>query len=305
MTERKKNKEINPSSKASRGNFPEWKCRDREMMNGNLPLIMGILNVTPDSFSDGGKYVDTSLAVQHGLALERDGADIIDVGGESSRPGAENVSLDEELKRVIPVIQELAGKVKCAISIDTTKAEVAKQAIDAGASIINDISAMTMDPEMINVARDTGAGIILMHMRGSPRTMQDNPVYTDVVKEVKNYLRDRIEHLRASGINIKSIAVDPGIGFGKTVDHNIALLANLKSLYQLGRPVIVGLSRKSFLGKLTGKPVEARLAGSIAATTFCVMNGASVLRAHDAGETLDAVKVVSALVKQKDPEEYV
>lgn len=277
----------------------EWKCRDMVLRVGERPLIMGILNVTPDSFSDGGHYWDRHNAVARGLQMAAEGADIIDVGGESTRPGALGIDAEEELERVIPVIEELAGKINAVISVDTMKAGVARRALEAGARIVNDVSALSHDPDMLDVALESGAGVILMHMLGSPRTMQDDPRYEDVVGEVTDYLRSRVEYLCGKGLARNTLAVDPGIGFGKTVRHNLELLANLDMLGALGLPVVVGLSRKSFLGRITGRGVEERLACSLAGLVFCIFNGAHVMRVHDVKESWDAVQIATALDQER------
>lgn len=257
---------------------------------------MGILNVTPDSFSDGGRFSATEDAVRHGLDILAEGADILDVGGESTRPGAAPVDAPDERARVLPVIRAIADRNPDAVlSIDTTKADVADAAIDAGARIINDVSAMTRDARIADVAARTEAGVVLMHMRGTPRTMQEAPAYENVVVEVTDYLRERAERVEAQGVGPEAIAVDPGIGFGKTVAHNLALLAGLETLRTTGRPVVVGLSRKSFLKRLTGRDVADRLAGSLAGLAFCAMTGAQVLRVHDVQESADVVRVIAAL----------
>lgn len=274
-----------------------WKCRDRVIEIGRRPLIMGILNVTPDSFSDGGRFSDPAAAVERGLQMVREGADIIDVGGESTRPGAADVPEGDELSRVIPVIHDLAARTRAILSIDTMKAAVARRALEAGARIINDVSALTHDPDMPGVAREHGAGVVLMHMLGSPRTMQNDPRYADVVAEVAGYLRARLDALAAQGLEPDTLAVDPGIGFGKTVEHNLSLLANLAALAAAGRPVVVGLSRKSFLGKLTGSEVGERLAPSLAGLVFCALNGAHVIRVHDVKESRQALTVAMALAE--------
>lgn len=273
----------------------EWKCRNHIIKIGEQPLVMGILNVTPDSFSDGGNYTNHNKAIIHAKKMLSAGAGIIDIGGESTRPGAAKVSAEDEIKRVLPVIQALNETTDAIISIDTTKADVAKVAIEAGAHIINDISALTHDPQMELVARESGAGIILMHMHGTPQTMQDKPEYKDVVEEVNDYLLQRIETLIGAGINKKSLAIDPGIGFGKTVEHNISLIKNLNILTKMNIPVIVGLSRKSFLGKITGKDVSDRLASSLAGLVISVINGANIIRVHDISESHDAILTVMAL----------
>jgi len=262
---------------------------------GARPLIMGILNVTPDSFSDGGRHFDREAAVARGRRMIEEGADIIDVGGESTRPGAARVAAGEERERVVPVVEALARSADAVLSVDTMKASVARAAVAAGASIINDVSALSADEEMVRVAAASGAGVVLMHMQGSPRTMQDDPRYADVVAEVASYLAGRVADVTAAGVAAEALAVDPGIGFGKTVEHNLALLADLGALAGLGRPVVVGLSRKSFLGKLTGAPVGERLAGSLAALTFCVLNGAHVMRVHDVRASREAALVARAI----------
>jgi dihydropteroate synthase len=277
----------------------EWQCSDRLLTVGPRPLIMGILNVTPDSFSDGGQFLDWESAVAHGVKMLEEGADIIDVGGESTRPGAHEIPVEEELARVIPVIQELKRTTDAVISVDTVKAAVAQEAIEAGARIVNDISALTLDPGMLHVIRASGAGVVLMHMHGTPRNMQHDPRYKDVVSEVSKYLAERVEDLVAKGLARETLTVDPGIGFGKTVDHNLQLLANLKAFSICDRPVVVGLSRKSFIGKLTGSGVDERLAGNLAGLVFCILNGADVMRVHDVKESCDAVRIAMALEEKR------
>lgn len=262
---------------------------------GNDPLVMGILNVTPDSFSDGGRCFDTGTAIRRGLAMVEEGADIVDVGGESTRPGAPAVDNDEELRRVVSVVKGLSSRTDVLLSVDTMKACVARAALEAGAHIVNDVSAMTHDPGMAPVVAQSGAGVVLMHMRGTPRTMQRDPRYGDVVEEVAGYLARRVEAAVEAGIDRDAVVVDPGIGFGKSLAHNVALLTNLGCTGGCGRPVLVGLSRKSFLGELTGRDVDARLAGSLAALTFCVLNGAHIMRVHDVRESRDAIRVALAL----------
>ena len=256
------------------------------------PLVMGILNITPDSFSDGGRYLDVARAVARARQMVSEGADIIDIGGESTRPGAPAVSADDELWRVLPVIEQLSDVL---VSVDTTKAVVAERALAAGARIINDISALRQDAGMINVVRDFGAGVVLMHMQGTPATMQDNPGYSDVVREVREFLAERIEFAMASGIKKMQIAVDPGIGFGKTVEHNRQLLAKLKEFAPLGCPLVLGASRKSFIGQLLSRPAPDRLAGSLAVAAWAVMQGAQIVRVHDVAETVDVVRMIAAL----------
>lgn len=273
-----------------------WKCRDRVMASPGAPFVMGVLNVTPDSFSDGGRFDTPRQAIEAGLCLLEEGADLLDVGGESTRPGAEAVTEAEEIARVVPVIEGiLRQRPGAQISVDTTKAAVAEAALRAGAVIINDVSALSADPGMAAVARAWGAGVVLMHMRGTPRTMQDAPRYADVVGEVGAYLAGRRAALEAAGLDADRLAVDPGIGFGKTVEHNLQLLTHLGTFAAAGRPVVVGVSRKSFIGRLTGRDTGERLAGSLATAAFCALNGAAVLRVHDVAATVDAVRMLRAL----------
>jgi len=272
-----------------------WRCRDRLLAFERRPLVMGIVNVTPDSFSDGGRHTAPRSAAEHARRLIDEGADIVDVGGESTRPGARPVGPEEELARVLPVVRALCEQTDALVSIDTTKAAVARACLEAGAHIINDVSALQWDPEMAPLAARTGAGVVLMHMQGKPRTMQQAPHYEDVVREVCAFLEERIRAAAAQGVAEQALAVDPGIGFGKTVSHNIQLLAGTQRLAALGRPVLIGLSRKSFLGKLTGREVGDRLCASIAALSFCVARGAHVMRVHDVKESCDAVEVAARL----------
>lgn len=276
-----------------------WQCRNRILRLAERPLVMGILNVTPDSFSDGGRYHDKNRAVEHGMQMVRDGADIIDVGGESTRPGAEPVSLDTELERVVPVIEALSRSGEVALSVDTMKSEVAERALAAGAHIVNDVSALSADPRMADVAKSYGAGVILMHKRGDPRNMQQHPIYENVVGEVRDYLAARVTHAERLGLARLTLAIDPGIGFGKTAEHNIALLAHLGSLRACGRPIVVGLSRKAFIGQMTGREVGDRGAGTLGALAFCLGEGAQVMRVHDVKEVRDVVQVLSVLLKEK------
>ncbi|HEY6953230.1 MAG TPA: dihydropteroate synthase, partial [Bacteroidota bacterium] len=241
--------------------------------------LMGILNITPDSFSDGGKYFDTGRAVARGEEMIEEGADILDVGGESTRPGSDPLSVEEELKRVLPVVRELAKRTHLPISIDTYKSEVAEAALDAGAVIVNDISGLTFDPGMPDVVHRHEACVILMHVKGTPKTMQENPVYEDVVGEVTRFLAQQSERARNAGIS--KIIVDPGIGFGKNLEHNIQLLKQLRRLTALGRPVLVGPSRKSFIGKLLDARPEDRMEGTAAAVTASILRGANIVRVHD------------------------
>jgi dihydropteroate synthase len=259
-------------------------------------LVMGVVNVTPDSFSDGGRHLDPSSAIAHGLALLREGADLLDVGGESTRPGAAPVAADEEAERVVSVIAELAPHGQ--VSIDTTKASVAQAAIRAGATYVNDVSALRFDPELAGVVADAGVTCCLMHMRGEPRTMQDDPRYDDVVSDVKAHLEERIAHAVGAGIAEERIHVDPGIGFGKTAEHNLELLRRLDEIAALGRPVVIGTSRKSFLGRLTGRDVGDRLPGTIATNVLALERGASIFRVHDVAPVRDALLVTAATLRR-------
>ncbi|HEY2480342.1 MAG TPA: dihydropteroate synthase [Solirubrobacterales bacterium] len=257
--------------------------------------LMGVVNVTPDSFSDGGLYLDPGAAILHGKALAGAGAAILDLGGESTRPGAAPVAADEELRRVEPVVAGLVGVAE-AISVDTSKATVAEAALDAGASIVNDVTALRGDPEMAALVADRGAGLVLMHMAGEPRTMQVNPEYGDVVAEVRDFLAARLAAAVAAGIDESRIWLDPGIGFGKTAQHNFELLRGLGELVSLGRPILVGTSRKSFIGRTDGSAADDRLGGTIATSILAATAGASVLRVHDVREMAQALRVTSAVL---------
>jgi dihydropteroate synthase len=269
-----------------------WQCGGVALDLGR-PRVMGILNVTPDSFSDGGPYADPARAIAHGQALHADGADIVDVGGESTRPGAVEVPVDVEIARVVPVVAALAGAARL-VSVDTSKPQVMTAAIDAGAAIVNDVRALR-EPGAIEAVARTGAGVCLMHMQGEPRTMQHAPAYADVVAEVEAFLLGRAQRCIAGGIARERIAIDPGLGFGKTLAHNLALLNALPRLAAHGYPVVVGYSRKSSLGTLAGRPVGERLAASLGAALAAVERGASVVRVHDVRETVDALKVWCAV----------
>jgi dihydropteroate synthase len=259
------------------------------------PLLMGILNITPDSFSDGGSYLDPAKAVERGMEMAEQGADIIDVGGESTRPGAEPVPEDQELGRVLPVVEALSVKLNIPISVDTYKSRIAERALEAGASIVNDISGLGFDPQMAGVVSREKAGLVLMHIQGRPRHMQENPQYSDVVAEVRQGLADSLKSALDSGVAREAVALDPGIGFGKNLEHNLKLLNNLRTLGTLGRPVVVGASRKSFLGKLgAGEKPQERLAGSLATAVLAAGQGAAVLRVHDVAETRQALAVAQA-----------
>jgi dihydropteroate synthase len=274
----------------------KWKTSRREMVLGSKTLLMGILNCTPDSFSDGGRYVNREAAVTRGLAMVEEGADIIDVGGESSRPGADPVAEDEELRRVIPVIEELAKKCDVPISIDTMKASVARRALEVGAEIVNDISALTFDAGMREVVARFGAGVILMHMRGLPKTMQVGEItYNDVVGDIISYLEQRMEVAKEGGIPLDRIVCDPGIGFGKTAEQNYAILRRLSEFGSLGRPILIGVSRKSLIGAVTGEGPEGRLEGTAAAVTAAILGGAKVVRVHDVKEMRKVISVADAV----------
>jgi len=265
---------------------------------GARTWLMGILNVTPDSFYDGGRYVDSYMAADHGLRLAAEGADIIDVGGESSRPGADPISAEEEIRRVVPVVSAMRPQTRALISIDTMKYETARAALDAGADIINDISAFGMDPRLMALAAESGAGFILMHMQGVPKTMQSSPRYDDVQAEVRAFLARKIEIAAAYGIAVESLAVDPGIGFGKRLEDNCALIRGLESIAELGRTVVVGVSRKSMIGKILDVPPEERLEGSIAAAVVSLTRGAHILRVHDVQSTRRAALVADAILTE-------
>lgn len=258
---------------------------------------MGVLNVTPDSFSDGGRYVDPEVAVAHAMALVEAGADIVDVGGESTRPGSEPVSPEEQKRRVLPVINALARTSEVPVSIDTTSAQVAASALAAGASFVNDISAFRFDEAMLGLLAESGAPAIAMHTLAPPRTMQRSPDYADVVAEVRDHLAERLRACEAAGVDPAQILVDPGIGFGKTVAHNLALLRHLDTLVELGRPVLVGTSNKSFLGHLTGRAVGERLMGTAASNAVAIALGAHVVRVHEVAAVMDAVRVADAIAR--------
>ena len=259
------------------------------------PAVMGVINVTPDSFSDGGDYLDPTAAITHGLDLAAQGAVLIDIGGESTRPGAQQVPLEEELARVIPVIEGLARRTPVPISIDTMKAEVARRALRAGVSFVNDVSALRHDPEMAGVVAAAGCPVCLMHMQGTPRTMQDDPRYADVTGEVAEFLLERARHAEANGIRREMICLDPGIGFGKTMEHNLTLMRDLDQIVALGYPVLIAVSRKRFLGQITGRAERERTAGTIAANLEAYGRGAWMFRVHDVGPVREALDVAAAI----------
>ncbi|HEX6769730.1 MAG TPA: dihydropteroate synthase [Candidatus Binatia bacterium] len=273
----------------------ELKTRHGRIDFARRTAVMAVINVTPDSFFDGGRHFDAGRAVAAGLAMAEAGADVIDIGGESTRPGAEPVSQADELARVIPVIQGLRLQCALPISIDSYKAPVARAALDAGADIVNDISALGFDPEMAPLVANEKVPVVLMHMRGTPRTMQADPQYADVVREVRDFLAERLYDAMDAGIDAGSIVLDPGIGFGKTVEHNLQLLRGLSILSALGQPLLVGVSRKTFIGKILGLEPEQRLEGSLAAAVAAVLAGANIIRVHDVAETCRAVRIADAL----------
>jgi len=255
--------------------------------------VVGVLNVTPDSFSDGGKFFDKSKAIEHAMRMTEEGADILDIGGESTRPGSDSISVNEELRRTIPVIEALSAKVGVPISIDTYKSAVARRALEAGAKIVNDISGLTFDPEMAGVVAEHGATVIIMHMKGTPKTMQVDPVYNDVVGEIKEFLLRQARAAEAHGV--EQIIVDPGIGFGKKLEHNLEVFRRLRELTELDYPLMVGPSRKSFIGMILDLPVDSRLEGTAAAIAVSVLNGANLVRVHDMQAMKRVAQVVDAI----------
>lgn len=275
-----------------------WKARDRCFEFPRRAIVMGILNVTPDSFFDGGRYVDLSAAEARAYEMVAEGAEIIDIGGESSRPFSTPVDEAEELRRVMPVLERLANKVPAVLSIDTRKPAVAKAALRAGVSIVNDIEANRSDPEMWEVVAEHSAGYICVHMQGTPQTMQQNPCYTDVVAEVGCFFEERLAGLKAAGVSSDQVVLDPGIGFGKTVEHNLQLLARIDSFRRFLRPLLIGVSRKSFIGKLLGADIGDRLAGSLACAVWARLYGAQIVRAHDVKATCQALRMTEALLAE-------
>jgi dihydropteroate synthase len=271
-----------------------WRLRTRTLDLSLRPLLMGIVNVTPDSFSDGGQFLDTDHAVAHALQLAADGADMLDIGGESTRPHAEPVDEQTEFDRVMPVIRRLVDSLDLPLSIDTRKASIARAAIDAGAEIINDVSGLEADPAMVGLAVATGAGVCVMHMQGSPQTMQINPTYGDVVREVRDYLRGRRDALGASGVDRERICLDPGLGFGKTAEHSLTLLSHCGVLHELGCPLLVGPSRKSFLGKLLRDKAADRTSATIGAALGLAGQGVQILRVHDVRQVREALLAFAA-----------
>jgi dihydropteroate synthase len=272
-----------------------WQLPRGTLTITDRPLVMGIVNVTPDSFSDGGRFATADQAIAHGLELVEEGADLLDIGGESTRPGATPVDVEEELRRVLPVVRELAGQIAMPISVDTSKAEVARRCLDVGAQIVNDVTALG-DPNMAGVVQHFGAGVILMHMQGTPATMQQAPHYEDVVGELLQFFRKCLRRCAKAGIDRKQIAIDPGIGFGKTLEHNLEILARLADFQRLKRPVCLGVSRKRFIRTILDKRTEDRLVGSLATVCYTMAQGAvQIVRVHDVRATLEAVTVCARI----------
>ncbi|RKY40856.1 MAG: dihydropteroate synthase [Candidatus Makaraimicrobium thalassicum] len=276
-----------------RNNIP---LKDYTLPVGERTCVMGILNVTPDSFSDGGRYLDPSRAVERAKQMAEEGADIIDIGGESSRPGSERVAPEEELERVMPVIRALRGIIGVPLSIDTYKSKVAAQALAEGVSVVNDITALRGDADMARTIAASGAGVILMHMKGDPKNMQDAPFYDDVMDEISSYLSESIALAVEAGVDPERIIIDPGIGFGKTTEHNLVILRELSRLKQLGKPVLIGTSRKAVIGTITGKEVGGRLSGTAASFTAAIINGADIIRVHDVDQMRDVTCVADAIM---------
>ena len=276
-----------------------FRARQFEFVFPRPALVMGVVNVTPDSFSDGGRFLEPAAAIAHAEALVAEGADIIDVGGESTRPGAAPVDEREELRRVIPVIEALAGRLKAPISVDTMKPGVARAALAAGASIVNDVAANREDDAMWRAAAKAGAGYVVVHMRGEPATMHRDPVYQDVAREVEDFFIERLKRLNDSGVAAAQVVLDPGIGFGKTAEHNLQLLAGLGRFTRMGRPVMLGVSRKSFIGKLSGSPENERLPGALACTVLAAEAGVQMFRTHDVAATAGALRMTEAVMARK------
>jgi dihydropteroate synthase len=279
-------------------NLRIWEFGTRNLQLGGCPLLMGIVNVTPDSFSDGGQFLNAEAATRHALQLVEEGADVLDIGGESTRPGSTPVSLEDELERVIPVVQGVARRTDVPISIDTYKAEVARRALDAGAAIVNDISGLAYDSRMRSVCREYDAGVILMHMQGTPQTMQHAPRYEDVVSEICRYFLERLKQLEGDGLRRERLVVDPGIGFGKTAEHNLAILSSVARFRELGRPVLIGHSRKRFLGKLLGRPLDERLFGTLGITLSLALQSIDIIRVHEVAANRDALLAWRAVVER-------
>lgn len=277
------------------GTFRNWRFNGFQRLPRRDPLIMGIVNVTPDSFSDGGCFLAEEAAVAHAIKLVNEGADLLDIGGESTRPGASPVSAEEEIRRVIPVIEQLKAKVSIPISIDTSKANVARAALKVGATIVNDISGLQFDPEMIPLCAENRCGVIAMHIQGTPQTMQNEPHYENVVREITDYFNERMKTLTDGGIELDAIALDPGVGFGKTAQHNIEILSNVQQFQALGRPVLIGHSRKRFLQKVIGKSVDERLFGTVGTSVGLAAQDVDILRVHDVAANRDAITAFQAI----------
>ena len=274
------------------------RIKGRDYTLGRRTWLMGILNVTPDSFSDGGIYLDKKSAVQKGLQLIKDGADILDIGGESTRPGSHPVTAEEEKRRILPVISEIRKKTDALISVDTTKSEVLKSALDAGADILNDISGMRFDPKILGLASKQDIPVIIMHMKGTPKNMQESPEYDNVIQEIKTFLKQRITDALTAGIKKNKIIIDPGIGFGKRLKDNLKIISNLSAFSELGFPILIGVSRKSFIGDLLNLSPEKRIEGTIASSLISILQGAHILRVHDVSSLKKAVIVAEAIMKE-------
>jgi len=274
-----------------------WIAREHQFNFPRPTIVMGIVNTTPDSFTDGGRFLDADAAGAHALRLASQGAEILDIGGESTRPGSAEVSEQEELDRVIPVIERLAKRPELVLSIDTQKPSVAREALATGASIVNDIAANRSDPEMWKVVAEAGAGYVCMHMQGTPQTMQAKPEYDDVTVQVCDFFKERLNLLSSHGVTTDQVALDPGIGFGKTLEHNIKLLRDLNKFSLVERPMLVGASRKSFIEKLLGAPIDERLPASLACATWAAIQGSQIIRVHDVAETVQAVRMAEALAQ--------
>jgi dihydropteroate synthase len=280
----------------------QWVCGKHVLSIGKRTLVMGIVNVTPDSFSDGGQFIETDRAVEHVIRLASDGADIVDIGGESTRPGSDPVPDNVEISRVLPVIEQAAKEISIPISVDTTKAAVAREALMTGANIVNDISGFRFDPELPKVVAEFGAGIVLMHIRYNPKIMQADTFYHDIFKEISDYLKKGIQIAKSAGIELSSVAVDPGIGFGKSVTDNYRLIDKLSYFRRLGCPVVVGPSRKSFIGKVLNLPADKRIWGTAAAVACAVLNGADIVRVHDVEEMIQVVRICDKFRQTRDDE---
>ncbi len=288
---------MNPAGNGVRRTF-SLHCRGGVLRLGERTVVMGIVNVTPDSFSDGGLFLEPARAIEHGLRMAEEGADIIDVGGESSRPGSDPLPLEEELRRIIPTIEGLASHLTIPISVDTYKSGVAERAVEAGAQIINDISGLHLDPQMVSVAARYDTPLIIMHIRGTPKTMQQNPRYDDLMGEIIAYLREGIARAEEAGVDPQKVIVDPGIGFGKRIEDNLVILNRLDDLTVLGRPILVGTSRKSFIGAVLNLEVHERGIGTLAAVAVSVLKGAHIVRVHEVASVRQVVDMVDAVISE-------